>query len=105
MAELLSGAPVAARLCERLRAGVARLRERGVTPTVAIVRVGERPADVSYERGFAKRAQSLDIGVERILLPDTVGEEEPDPAFRCWRRSTKIPVSTAACCFVLCRSI
>ena len=76
MAELLSGAPVAARLCERLRAGVSRLRERSVTPTVAIVRVGERPADVSYERGFVKRAQSLDIGVERILLPDTVGEGE-----------------------------
>lgn len=76
MAELLSGAPVAAALCERVRAGVARLREQGVTPTVAIVRVGERPADVSYERGFAKRAQGLGIGVERILLPDTVGEKE-----------------------------
>ena len=76
MAELLSGAPVAAALCERVSTGVVRLRERGVTPTVAIVRVGERPADVSYERGFTKRAQSLGIGVERILLPDTVGEGE-----------------------------
>lgn len=76
MAELLSGAPVAARLCQRVSDGVARLRDRGVTPTVAIVRVGERPADVSYERGFAKRAQSLGIGVERLLLPDTVGEKE-----------------------------
>lgn len=76
MAELLSGTPVAAELCARVSAGVARLREHGVTPTVAIVRVGERPADVSYERGFAKRAQSLGIGVERLLLPDTVGEEE-----------------------------
>ena len=76
MAELLSGAPVAARLCQRVSAGVSRLRDRGVTPAVAIVRVGERPADVSYERGFAKRAQSLGIGVERLLLPDTVGEKE-----------------------------
>lgn len=76
MAELLSGAPVAAELCARVSAGVAQLREHGVTPTVAIVRVGERPADVSYERGFAKRAQSLGIGVERLLLPDTVGERE-----------------------------
>lgn len=76
MAKLLSGAPVAAGLCERITAGVVRLREQGVTPTVAIVRVGERPADVSYERGFVKRAQSLGIGVERLLLPDTVGEKE-----------------------------
>ena len=67
---------MAAELCEKVSAGVARLREQGITPTVAIVRVGERPADVSYERGFAKRAQSLGIGVKRLLLPETVGERE-----------------------------
>lgn len=67
---------MAAELCEKVSAGVARLREQGITPTVAIVRVGERPADVSYERGFAKRAQSLGIRVERLLLPETVGEQE-----------------------------
>ncbi len=76
MAELLSGAPVAERLCERIRRAVGRLQEQRVTPKVAIVRVGERPADVSYERGFAKRAQSLGIGVERVLLPETVEEQE-----------------------------
>ena len=76
MAELLSGAPVAAGLCARVSTGVTRLREQGVIPTVAIVRVGERPADLSYERGFVKRAQSLGIEVKRVLLPETVGEEE-----------------------------
>lgn len=67
---------MAAGLCERIRAAVVRLREQGVTPTVAIVRVGERPADVSYERGFAKRAQSLGIGVKGLLLPESVREQE-----------------------------
>ena len=42
MAELLKGAPVARALTEELAARCAALRERGVVPTLAIVRVGER---------------------------------------------------------------
>ena len=76
MAELLSGAPVAEALCERVRAGVARLARAGVTPKAAIVRVGERPADLSYERGFVRRAQGLGIQVERLLLPESAEEKE-----------------------------
>lgn len=76
MAQLLTGAPVAEALCARLREGVALLKSREATPTVAIVRVGERPADLSYERGFTKRAQSLGIAVIRTLLPEDVGEGE-----------------------------
>ena len=76
MAQLLAGAPVAEALCVRLREGVALLTSREVTPTVAIVRVGERPADLSYERGFTKRAQSLGIAVVRTLLPEDVSEGE-----------------------------
>ena len=76
MAQLLAGAPVAEALCVRLREGVALLKSREVTPTVAIVRVGERPADLSYERGFTKRAQSLGIAVVRTLLPEDVREGE-----------------------------
>ncbi len=76
MAELLSGAPVAEALCGRVRAGVARLARAGVTPKAAIVRVGERPADLSYERGFVRRAQGLGIQVERLLLPESAEEKE-----------------------------
>ena len=42
MAELLKGAAVAAALTERTRARAEALAERGVRPTLAIVRVGER---------------------------------------------------------------
>ena len=42
MAELLKGAPVARALTEELAARCAALREQGVVPTLAIVRVGER---------------------------------------------------------------
>ena len=42
MAELWKGAPVAAALTERLCGQAERLRARGISPTLAIVRVGER---------------------------------------------------------------
>lgn len=57
MAELLKGAPVARALTEELAARCAALRERGVVPTLAMVRVGEREDDLSYERGALKRCE------------------------------------------------
>ena len=63
MAELLKGAPVARALTEELVARCVALRERGVLPTLAIVRVGEREDDLSYERGALKRCEK--VGIER----------------------------------------
>lgn len=76
MAKLLSGVPVSEDLCTRIARGVALLREREVTPTLGIVRVGARPADVSYERGATRRAQALGVAVSRTLLPEEVSARE-----------------------------
>ncbi|MCH4230695.1 MAG: bifunctional 5,10-methylene-tetrahydrofolate dehydrogenase/5,10-methylene-tetrahydrofolate cyclohydrolase, partial [Atopobiaceae bacterium] len=65
MAELLKGAPVAAALTERLMLRAAALKAEGVVPKLAIVRVGERPDDLSYERGACKRCEKVGIEVER----------------------------------------
>lgn len=76
MAELLRGAPVAAAITGELTARVDALKARGVVPTLAIVRVGERPDDLSYERGACKRAEKVGIAVERIVLPADCTQEE-----------------------------
>lgn len=68
MAELWKGAPVAAALTERLIPRAQALAEKGVTPTLAIVRVGERPEDLSYERGALKRCEKVGIAVRQYLL-------------------------------------
>ena len=68
MAELWKGAPVAAALTERLIPRAQALVEKGVTPTLAIVRVGERPEDLSYERGALKRCEKVGIAVRQFLL-------------------------------------
>ena len=76
MAELLKGAPVARALTEELVARCAALRERGVVPTLVIVRVGEREDDLSYERGALKRCEKVGIEARRVLLPADVSQDE-----------------------------
>jgi len=76
MAEILKGAPVAAAMSEELIARAEKLKENGITPTLAILRVGERPDDISYETGAMKRCDKIGIAVKRFLLPaDCTGEQ------------------------------
>lgn len=76
MAELWKGAPVAAALTERLCGQAERLRARGISPTLAIVRVGERAEDLSYERGACKRCEMIGISVKHFILPVNCTQEE-----------------------------
>lgn len=69
MAQALRGKPVADALTQEVAARAAALDERGVAPKLAILRVGERPDDLSYERGALKRAEKAGVQVERVLLP------------------------------------
>ena len=50
MAKQLLGKEVTAAMNEKLQQRVAALKEKGVTPKLAIVRCGENPSDLSYER-------------------------------------------------------
>ena len=76
MAQILKGAPVAASLTEELARRVSVLAERGITPKLAIVRVGERDDDLSYERGAEKRCAKVGIEVEKFLLPSDCSQQD-----------------------------
>lgn len=76
MAILLKGAPVASAINEKTRARVASLRERGVIPKLALVRVGERDDDIFYERGAIKRCAGLGIDTKSVCLPPNATQEE-----------------------------
>ena len=78
MAELLKGAPVAEAINERTAKEVELLREKGIDPTLCILRVGERPDDLSYERTAEKRAQKVGVNVVKKLLPVDCTQEEFD---------------------------
>lgn len=76
MAEILKGAPVAAALTEELAQRAAALKEQGVTPCLAIVRVGEKESDLRYERGAMKRCEKVGIRVLNRVLPEDCTQEE-----------------------------
>ena len=76
MAMLLKGAQAAAAMNEKTAARVARLEAAGVRPTLAVVRVGERPDDLSYEKGVMNRCSKLDIQVQLDALPADATQEE-----------------------------
>ncbi|MDD2981635.1 MAG: tetrahydrofolate dehydrogenase/cyclohydrolase catalytic domain-containing protein, partial [Hespellia sp.] len=67
MAKQLLGKEVTAALNEKIKANVANLQEKGINPTLGIVRVGERPDDLSYERGATKRCETLGVSYEKFL--------------------------------------
>ncbi|MDD6211880.1 MAG: bifunctional 5,10-methylenetetrahydrofolate dehydrogenase/5,10-methenyltetrahydrofolate cyclohydrolase [Clostridiales bacterium] len=74
MATILKGAEVVAALNERIIGQVEALKEKGVNPTLGIIRVGERGDDISYERGAMKRCEKLGVGVKQYLLPADVDQ-------------------------------
>lgn len=76
MAKILSGKEVAAALKEDLLKRTAALKDKGVTPTLAIVRVGEKESDIAYEKGAMKKSETLGIAVKNVLLPVDVKEDQ-----------------------------
>ena len=72
MAMLLKGAPAAAALNEKSAALAAALTEKGIVPTLAILRVGAREDDLSYERGAMKRCAQIGVAVKNVVLPADV---------------------------------
>ncbi len=76
MSVILKGAPVVAAMNEANAARCAALREKGVVPTLAVVRVGAREDDLSYEKGVMARCAKVGVEVKQFLLPADAAQEE-----------------------------
>lgn len=75
-AKLISGTEVAKEIRAELTQRVSRLKERGVTPGLVMIRVGEDPASVSYVTGKEKAAAEIGVWSETIVLPESASENE-----------------------------
>ena len=82
MAQLLKGLAVANALTEVLTERVAALNAQNIIPTLAILRVGERGDDISYETGAMKRCAKVGIAVRQFLLPADCSREQLLAAIR-----------------------
>ena len=76
----LKGAEVSAKIKDQVQEIVEKLD--GHVPTAAIVRVGERPDDLSYEKGVIKKIASFGMEVKTYVFPEDISEEEFLEEFR-----------------------
>ena len=77
---VLKGAEVSA----KIKAEVQRILENseGQVPRLAIVRVGERPDDLSYERGAMKKMEAFGLEAKSYGFPETISDAEFKEEFK-----------------------
>ncbi|WP_077609470.1 bifunctional 5,10-methylenetetrahydrofolate dehydrogenase/5,10-methenyltetrahydrofolate cyclohydrolase [Clostridium sp. Marseille-P2415] len=69
----LKGAAVSAKIREEVAELLINLPEK--TPKLAIVRVGERPDDLAYERGALKKMENFGLQAESFCFPKDISDE------------------------------
>ena len=77
----LGGKEVADKIVEDLKVKVEELKGKGVSPKLAILRVGAREDDLAYERGVLKRFESAGVEVEVTAVDAGISQEELDKTF------------------------
>ncbi len=75
-AKIISGTEVAKEIRAELTERVKKVKEKGVTPGLVIIRVGDDPASVSYVTGKEKAAEEIGVWSETFVLPETATEDE-----------------------------
>jgi len=75
-AMILDGKAVAARIKREIRTEVERLKERGISPGLAVILVGEDPASLIYVRNKERNCQELGISSYLYRLAATINRKE-----------------------------
>jgi len=75
MADVFKGADVVDALNKKMSTQVETLKSKNVTATLAIVRVGAKSDDISYEKTAIKRCETVGVAVKSIVLPDDVTQD------------------------------
>ena len=78
MAAVLSGKEVAQAIREDL---LQKMKESGIQPKLGIIRVGERPDDLSYETRVKNNCEKLGISCEVFVFPEEIGMQDFTVAF------------------------
>ena len=73
---LIDGRAIAARIQQELAGRVADLKQRGITPGLAFVRVGEDPASKVYVGRKEKACAEIGLVSETHVLPEATTENE-----------------------------
>ena len=75
-AQIIDGNAIAAQVLDELRPRIQALKARGVTPGLAAVLVGDRPASVTYVRLKMRDCADIGISSETFRLPASASQDQ-----------------------------
>ena len=74
--KLINGVEIAQKVKDDLRPRINRLKQKGITPGLAVIIVGDNPASQSYVNMKAKAFESMQLFSETIRLPGESSQEK-----------------------------
>ena len=86
--ELIKGAPVSAKIKEEVGEMLEKIN--GPAPKLAIVRVGENPDDMSYERGAVKKMDAFGLRSQCYTFPADITDEDFKKEFTAINADTDV---------------
>ena len=86
--KILKGAEVSAKIKEQVTQMMEGLE--GPAPKLAIVRVGEKPDDMSYERGAVKKMENFGLRVQTYVFPEQISDSDFKTEFSAINREPGI---------------
>lgn len=76
MAQILKGKYVGDKIKEKMKSDIEILGKKNIFPKLAIIRLGENPDDISYEKSIIKNCDNMDIRWKVINLDESVTTED-----------------------------
>lgn len=76
MAELINGKEVAKKVRKELKKEVIELKEKGISPKLAVIMVGNDPGSTVYVRNKSKACEKVGIEFEEFLFEENVSEQD-----------------------------
>lgn len=74
--KILNGKEVASKIKEDLKIEVDDLKEKGITPKLAVIMVGDNPASKVYVKNKSKACVDVGVEFEEYLLDENIEEKE-----------------------------
>lgn len=86
----MRGKVVADVIKNNLRNEIEEFKSKGIAPTIAVVRVGENPSDISYEKAIVKVAGSIGMETKLVQLPEETTTEQLEKEIITLNEDTKV---------------
>ena len=90
MGQIIKGKPVGDALSDQLKVECEALVKEGIQPKLAILRVGAKPNDLSYEKGALKKCETIGIQTEVTELPEGTTQDEYIAALEKLKKGSKL---------------